>query len=67
MFFSDGNSVAKVRSGDSAQYTMAGTSVVVTLKAGQDVWVEHIAESDSNAILGQTFSTFSGYLIQIHA
>lgn len=63
----DGNPVAKVRSGDSAQYSMAGTSVTVELTTGQDVWVEHIPESDSNAILGQSYTTFSGYLVQVHA
>lgn len=67
IFVADDSPVARVRSGDSSDYTMAGTSVTVKLRAGQDVWVQHISESDSNAILGQSFSTFSGYLVQIHA
>ncbi|XP_045165295.2 complement C1q-like protein 4 [Mercenaria mercenaria] len=60
----DGVAIGKLRTGDSAKWTMAGTSVTAELTAGQDVWVEHIAESDSNVFYGQSFSTFSGHLIQ---
>jgi hypothetical protein len=64
MLFSDGVPIAKLRTGDSAQWTMAGKTVTAELNAGQDVWVEHIPESDSNVFYGQSFSTFSGHLIQ---
>ncbi|WAR26743.1 hypothetical protein MAR_012447 [Mya arenaria] len=61
----DGQAVSKVRTGDNSQYSMAGTTVTLELKAGQDIWVQHIAESDSNAIDGAMFPTFSGHLIQM--
>ncbi|XP_045165712.2 complement C1q-like protein 4 [Mercenaria mercenaria] len=60
----DGVAIAKIRTGDSKQWTMAGTSVTTEMMAGEDVWVQHIAESDSNVFYGQSFSTFSGHLIQ---
>ncbi|KAH3819207.1 hypothetical protein DPMN_120940, partial [Dreissena polymorpha] len=61
----EGVAVSKVRTGDGSEYTMAGTTVTLALRAGQDVWVRHIDESDSNAIDGETFPTFSGHLLQV--
>ncbi|KAL4226523.1 hypothetical protein ACF0H5_014508 [Mactra antiquata] len=60
----DGVPIGKLRTGDSAQYTMASTTVNVEMMKGEDVWVEHLPESDSNKFYGKTMSTFSGHLIR---
>ena len=56
--------MAKTRSGDSSYYTMGMNVVALQLTAGDDVWVRHIRESDSNYLSGQGFPTFSGYLLE---
>jgi len=60
----DNTPVAKARTGDDAKWSMATAVVTLYMKAGQDVWVEHIAESDNALIYGQDTSAFSGHLIQ---
>ncbi|KAL3852120.1 hypothetical protein ACJMK2_015803 [Sinanodonta woodiana] len=60
----NGEPVAKARTGDASYYTMGTNIVTLQLQKGDDVWVEHINESDSNKLEGQSFSTFSGHLIQ---
>ena len=56
--------MAKTRSGDSSYQTMGLNAVTLELKSGDDVWVRHIRESDSNYLSGETFPTFSGYLLE---
>ncbi|XP_053377484.1 complement C1q tumor necrosis factor-related protein 4-like isoform X2 [Mercenaria mercenaria] len=60
----NGESVAKTESGDSSYYTMGTNVVALDLKAGDEVWVRHIDQSDSNIINGQSHTSFSGYLIE---
>ncbi|KAL3852115.1 hypothetical protein ACJMK2_015798 [Sinanodonta woodiana] len=60
----NGEPVAKARTGDASYYTMGTSIVTLQLQKGDDVWVDHISETDSNKLEGQSFTTFSGYLIQ---
>ncbi|KAK3600628.1 hypothetical protein CHS0354_031542 [Potamilus streckersoni] len=60
----NGEPVAKARTGDASYYTMGTNIVTLQLQKSDDVWVEHISETDSNKLEGQLFTTFSGYLIQ---
>ena len=62
--FQNDQAVAKTRAGDSSYYTMGMNVVTLQLRAGDDVWIRHIRESDSNYISGYGFPTFSGYLVE---
>ncbi|KAK3609820.1 hypothetical protein CHS0354_029860 [Potamilus streckersoni] len=59
----NGEPVAKARTGDASYYTMGTNIVTLQLQKGDDVWIEHISETDSNKLEGQSFTTFSGHLI----
>ena len=54
----DGTAVAKIRTGDGNNWSMAATVVTLAMTSGEDVWVEHIVESDSNTLYGKTFPRF---------
>ncbi|WAR25205.1 C1QL4-like protein, partial [Mya arenaria] len=59
----NGEAVTKVQSGDSSYYTMGTNAVALKLVAGDEVWVRHTDQSDSNSIQGESTSSFTGYLI----
>ncbi|KAK3609815.1 hypothetical protein CHS0354_029854 [Potamilus streckersoni] len=56
--------IARSRSSQDSYgyYNMATNMVVVELKAGDDVWIEHTT-ADSNTIFGRSLTSFSGQLI----
>ncbi|XP_060576103.1 cerebellin-1-like [Ruditapes philippinarum] len=60
----NGEPMAKTVSGDNSYYTMATNVVDLDLKAGDEVWVRHANQSDSNYINGESHTSFSGYLIE---
>ncbi|XP_069109618.1 cerebellin-1-like isoform X2 [Argopecten irradians] len=47
-------------------YDNGSKLVVVPLQEGQMVWVEHFGDPSGNKIYGNTYSTFSGFLIQAY-
>ncbi|XP_052778403.1 complement C1q-like protein 4 [Mya arenaria] len=61
----NGEAVTKVQSGDSSYYTMGTNAVALKLVAGDEVWVRHTDQSDSNSIQGESTSSFTGYLIDV--
>ncbi|KAK3609823.1 hypothetical protein CHS0354_029863 [Potamilus streckersoni] len=56
--------IARSRSSQDSYgyYNMATNMVVVELKAGDDIWIEHTT-ADSNTIFGRSMTSFSGQLI----
>ncbi|KAL4226398.1 hypothetical protein ACF0H5_014381 [Mactra antiquata] len=60
----NGISCTKVKSGDDSYYTMGTNAVALDLQAGDEVWVRHVNESDSQTINGEGYTTFSGYFIE---
>ena len=57
--------LTKVRTGNENQWHTATNSVIVHMRKGDDIWVQHSATTDSNRLYVNEgmLTSFSGYLI----